>query len=85
VDWTSLAEQAEQHGLAVAGFTDQHHFVTGLLEQCRPGEIHHRALQTLLHPELLGTRFQYLALGKTVPGQTLSGFRFARDPRRLLW
>jgi hypothetical protein len=38
----------------------------------------------LLHPELLGTRFQYLALGKRVPDQPLSGFRFARDARKAL-
>jgi hypothetical protein len=41
-----------------------------------------RALQTLLHPEFLGTTFQFLALTKGVAsGVQLSGFNFARDPR----
>ena len=85
VDWTSIAEHAGHAGLALIGFTDQHHFVTGLLENFAPRENERRALQTLLHPELLGTRFQYLALGKSVPDQELSGFRFARDAREALW
>jgi SAM-dependent MidA family methyltransferase len=85
VDWTSIAERAERHGLALIGFTDQHHFITGMLTQVTPDESERRALQTLLHPEFLGTRFQYLALGKNVPNQPLSGFRFARDARRALW
>jgi SAM-dependent MidA family methyltransferase len=84
VDWTSLAERAEQHGLVLIGFTDQHHFITGLLTRRAPQESERRALQTLLHPELLGTRFQYLALGKNVTGGAMSGFRFARDPRKAL-
>jgi SAM-dependent MidA family methyltransferase len=84
VDWTSIAERAEQHGLALIGFTDQHHFITGLLSGRAPHESERRALQTLLHPELLGTRFQYLALGKKVPEHQLSGFRFARDASKAL-
>ncbi len=31
VEWTSLAERAEASGLCLAGFADQHHFITGLL------------------------------------------------------
>jgi SAM-dependent MidA family methyltransferase len=84
VDWTSIVERAEQHGLALIGFTDQYHFITGMVAQFTPGESQRRALQTLLHPELLGTRFQYLALGKNVSGAEMSGFRFARDARRAL-
>jgi hypothetical protein len=38
-----------------------------------------RALQTLLHPEFLGTTFQFLALSKNAPASQLSGFRFTRD------
>ena len=38
VEWTSVAERAEECGLRIAGFTDQHHFLTGLLSS---------------HPELL--------------------------------
>jgi len=84
VDWTSVAERGKASGLELIGFTDQHHFITGLLTRRAPQENERRALQTLLHPELLGTRFQFLGLGKNVPGGELSGFRFARDPRKAL-
>ena len=84
VDWTSVAERGEASGLKLIGFTDQHHFITGLLTRRAPEESERRALQTLLHPELLGTRFQFLALGKNVSGGEISGFRFARDPRKAL-
>ena len=89
VDWTSLAERAETRGLSVAGFTDQHHFTTGVVTALMPEQFGanadaatRRALQTLLHPEILGTTFQFLALTKNVPASApLSGFKFARDPR----
>jgi SAM-dependent MidA family methyltransferase len=81
VEWTSIAERGEQAGLTLIGFTDQHHFMTGMLNVVIPAESERRALQTLMHPEFLGTRFQYLALGKDLPDAPLSGFRFARDPR----
>jgi SAM-dependent MidA family methyltransferase len=92
VDWTSLAERAEAHGLSVAGFTDQHHFTTGVVTALMPEQFGptadaatRRALQTLLHPEFLGTTFQFLALTKNVlPGIPLSGFKFARDARSAL-
>jgi SAM-dependent MidA family methyltransferase len=85
VDWTTVAERGEEAGLKLIGFTDQHHFITGLLTCRAPQESERRALQTLLHPELLGTRFQYLALGRDALEQPLSGFRFARDPRAVLF
>ncbi|HKP02546.1 MAG TPA: SAM-dependent methyltransferase [Chthoniobacterales bacterium] len=88
VDWTSIAERAEECGFTLNGFTDQYHFVTGLVSRLAgdqaAGEAApstRRALQTLLHPELLGTRFQYLALGKDAPADRLSGFCLARDAR----
>jgi SAM-dependent MidA family methyltransferase len=92
VDWTSLAERAEAHGLTVAGFTDQHHFATGVVTALMAEQFGdnadaatRRALQTLLHPEFLGTTFQFLALTRGVaPGVQLSGFKFARDPRNAL-
>lgn len=84
VEWTSVVERAEQCGLTVVGFTDQHHFMAGMLTVMEPAEDQRRALQTLMHPEFLGTRFQYLALGKDVPSAGLSGFRFARDVRAQL-
>lgn len=85
VEWTSLAECAEEIGLTLAGFTDQHHFMTGMLSLVAPGESDRRALQTLLHPEFLGTRFQYLALAKNVSNPGLTGFRLARDARKALF
>jgi SAM-dependent MidA family methyltransferase len=81
VDWTSVVERAQKGGLTLTGFTDQHHFITGLLSGRTPEETERRALQTLLHPELLGTRFQFLALRKDAPATQLSGFSFARDPQ----
>jgi SAM-dependent MidA family methyltransferase len=33
VDWTSIVERAQATGLCVAGFTDQHHFLTGIISQ----------------------------------------------------
>ena len=84
VDWTSVADSAQQSGLDLLGFTDQHHFLTGLLAKYPPDENERRALQTLFHPEFLGTRFQYLCLGKNVRPAQLSGFRFARDAKTAL-
>ncbi|MEY2479195.1 MAG: hypothetical protein QOI04_122 [Verrucomicrobiota bacterium] len=90
VDWTSLAERARDCGLKVAGFTDQHHFITGVISELG-GEVEafdpksKRALQTLLHPELLGRTFQFLLLQKDVdPVRPLSGLKFARDSNALL-
>lgn len=91
VDWTSLAERAEAQGLSVAGFTDQHHFATAVVTALMPEQFEagadtssRRALQTLLHPELLGTTFQFLALARNAPDRRLSGFKFARNPRAAL-
>lgn len=89
VEWTSLAERAEVQGLTVAGFADQHHFATGVVTELMAEQFGasadagtRRALQTLLHPEFLGTTFQFLALTRNVPAAVpLSGFKFARDPR----
>jgi len=90
VDWRSIVQRAQQNGLRVAGFTDQHHFLTGILAQFESGEpgqslLAHsrkakRELQTLLHPEMLGRAFQVLALAKNVDPETsqLAGFKFAR-------
>ena len=89
VEWTSLAERAEERSLNLAGFTDQHHFLTGLLLSCpdlaSAVAEKSRALQTLLHPEFLGTKFQFLALTKEFPAaEPLGGFKFARDGRQVL-
>jgi SAM-dependent MidA family methyltransferase len=91
VDWTSIVERAEACGLTLAGFTDQHHFVTGVISRLWPNNFSgetdpqtRRALQTLLHPEFLGTAFQFLALSRNVTDAQLSGFKFAREPRAAL-
>jgi SAM-dependent MidA family methyltransferase len=83
VEWTTLAEAAQSSGARPIGFTDQHHFFTGIISTFFPevkfDASEKRALQTLLHPEMLGRNFQALAMGKDFR-ETLSGFRFARDP-----
>jgi len=44
-----------------------------------------RALQTLLHPEMLGRSFQVLALAKDVDlAGPFARFKFAREPRSTL-
>jgi SAM-dependent MidA family methyltransferase len=90
VNWTDLAERAEANGLRLAGFTDQHHFLTGIIS-VSPAWLEKadaktkRALQTLLHPEMLGRTFQALALTKDVDlPAPLSGFKFARNARAAL-
>ena len=103
VDWTSIVRRAGANGFAIAGFTDQHHFLTGiistwpdLLQSPSPtstASSHRvqtadadrkikRALQTLLHPEMLGRAFQVLTLAKNVDRLTprFAGFKFAREP-----
>jgi len=103
VDWTSIARRAEANGLRVAGFTDQHHFLTGIISELGDGSPElpagnwgqsplpdspktKRALQTLLHPEILGRAFQVLALARNVDSGApqLAGFKFAPEPRAAL-
>ena len=84
---------AQANWLRVAGFSDQHHFLTGIVSQFGSGDRGQsfladsrkakRELQTLLHPEMLGRAFQVLALAKNVGKETdpLAGFKFARDSR----
>lgn len=92
VEWTSIAEAAEASGLTVSGFTDQHHFITGLLASTAGAELvesadaaMQRQLQTLLHPAMLGMKFQFLVLAKGVEtSSSLAGLRFARDSRNAL-
>jgi SAM-dependent MidA family methyltransferase len=88
VDWTSVAERAEKCGLSLLGFADQHHFITGLLSGPGQTEVTEengrragRALATLLHPEFLGTSFQFLVLAKNTSAASLSALSFARDIR----
>jgi SAM-dependent MidA family methyltransferase len=100
VEWSTIIERAQANRLRVTGFTDQHHFLTGIIStwpnllQARSGNSTvsnrrvqlaaadrktKRALQTLLHPEMLGRAFQVIALEKNLDreAQRLAGFRFA--------
>ena len=91
VDWRSIVERAQANGLGIVGFTDQHHFLTGIISQFESSDRGQsllaysrkakRELQTLLHPEMLGRAFQALALAKNVRAETnpLAGFRFAAE------
>lgn len=87
VDWTSVADWAQSNGMRVAGFTDQHHFLTGIVSEwpdlaSESSAKIKRELQTLLHPEMLGRAFQALALSKNVDlnAPPLTGFKFAGEP-----
>jgi SAM-dependent MidA family methyltransferase len=95
VDFTSLAEDAEQAGLKLAGYTDQHHFMIGAAESrllaleqsvafSRLNSTHSkflRSYQTLMHPGNMGIVFKYLLLTKGLECcPKLSGFKFAADP-----
>jgi SAM-dependent MidA family methyltransferase len=101
VEWSTILERAQANGLRVAGFTDQHHFLTGIIStwpdllQARSWNSTvssrrvqlaaadrktKRALQTLLHPEMLGRAFHVIALEKNLDREAprLAGFKFAR-------
>jgi SAM-dependent MidA family methyltransferase len=95
VDFTALADAALAAGFRLEGFADQHHYLVGASRDLL-AKISHplddlsqrslRALQTLLHPESMGTQFHYLGLSKEVAlDPPLSGFEFARDPQRQLF
>lgn len=84
VRWSSLAEVGRCAGLRV-GLTDQHHFFSGIISQLFArafDDSEKRALQTLLHPEMLGCSFQSLALTRNIP-DTLAGFCLARPADRI--
>lgn len=94
VDFTAVARAAEIAGLALSGFTDQHHALTALAASAFPpmatapldkeSAKEMRALRQLLHPESMGTAFKFFALRKGT-GDAPTAFRFARDPRRELF
>jgi SAM-dependent MidA family methyltransferase len=95
VDFTAVAEAALAAGFRIEGFADQHHYLVGASRELLakvsnpPNELSQkslRALQTLLHPESMGTQFRYLALSKGVAlAPPLSGFEFARDAQQQLF
>ena len=96
VEFTSLAECAESLGLRLAGYADQHHFLAALGKQAFPDTTEPpdparqkllRAFTTLMHPNLMGMHFKFLALEKNLPPNTdvsLSGFQFSQNPRGTL-
>ena len=90
VEWTNLAERAERRGLRSRRLSP---ISTIFSPACfraipisRPPVRRKAALcKTLLHPEFLGTKFQFLALTKGFPAaESLGGFKFARDSRQAL-
>ena len=84
ISWSLIAQRAQDQKFGIAGFTDQHHFLTGIISE-RPelatgnDPSSRRQLQTLLHPEMLGRNCQVLGLSRGMDSeQPLSGFKFAR-------
>ena len=68
VDWTSLTERAEECGLGLTGFTDQHHFITAIATTLLPQRVNADRSPGLpanapaqSPRELLGRTFQILA------------------------
>lgn len=95
VEFTSLAEAAEEASLKVAGYSDQHHFMVGAAESrllALEKEIETKGLtpahaafftqyRTLMHPGTMGMAFKYLLLAKGIDGlPQLSGFKYAAPP-----
>jgi SAM-dependent MidA family methyltransferase len=87
VDFTTLAATFLASGLTLAGYTDQHHFLTPLVAktfaEVPPTPQQSRAIKTLLHPEMLGATFKVLAISQQAPAP-ITGLQFARDPRQKL-
>jgi SAM-dependent MidA family methyltransferase len=88
VEFTGLARAFRDAGMGLAGFTDQHHFLTGLAAKAFAGRMptpqEARGLKTLLHPEMLGRVFQVLGMERGAAEARLAGFAFARNARSLL-
>ena len=99
VDFTSLAEAAEEASLKVAGYTDQHHFMVGAAESrllALEKNVEAEGLtpargaflgqyRTLMHPGNMGMAFKFLLLAKGFDGYPqLSGFKHAPDPWKSL-
>lgn len=95
VDFTSLAERAEEVGMQVAGYTDQHHFMVGIgedeLRQLQENagtpefDSYIRAFKSLMHPSTMGMAFKFFCLSKHIePGAPLTGFKYAGNFRKTL-
>ena len=95
VDFTALAGSARDAGFKIEGYADQYHYLVGASQDVlkhlsgppdSASQKTLRSLQTLLHPESMGSQFHYLVLSKDVNSEhKLSGFRFARDPHQELF
>lgn len=93
VDFSLLAQAAQTCSLALAGFADQHHFMTGLsrlyfIDTVEPDDTWRReirAFKTLMHPNFLGASFHALCFSRLniENSSPLSGFTFG-DRRILL-
>jgi len=84
VNFTALSATAEALGWTPIGYADQCHFLTGILESMlqrtgnpSPLSVRERSgFLTLMHPEMMGTQFKFLALSSGIhPKPPLSGFR----------
>ncbi len=71
VNFSALIEEGEAAGLRTLQFIDQYHFILDMItageavgRQYSPKEV--RMLKTLMHPEMMGTRFRYLIQGRDV-------------------
>ena len=85
VDFTNLASAFLHASMDLAGYADQHHFLTGIISQRPPSPHQLRGLKTLLHPELMGRSFHVLCVSRGVPlDPPLAGFRYARDASKEL-
>ena len=94
VDFTTLAERGQAAGLALAGYSDQHHFLAALGRRIFPDvtdprelpprrQKEMRAFAALMHPGLMGGCFQFLAFAKGTP-LALEGYALAADPAKRL-
>ncbi|MEI8294759.1 MAG: SAM-dependent methyltransferase [bacterium] len=88
VDFTLLARDAASSGFTLQAYTDQHRFLVGAstawlkaLDGAPPSASTRkilRSLRTLLHPEILGTRFQAILFSKgPMESRKPSGFQHA--------
>jgi SAM-dependent MidA family methyltransferase len=89
VEFTTLARAGEAAGLGIAGFADQHHFLSALAARhfpdgIQPGAKTMRAFQTLAHPTMLGRAFKALAFTRGLGPAPLAGFTLAPEPRAAL-
>ena len=91
VNFSLLAEDAAGAGWQFENLADQHHFLVGaasgllLSLDGRPPDPTSRkklrSLQTLLHPEGMGRRFQAILFSRGISNVNLSGYRHARTNR----